>query len=117
MSADTACQQGAAKVRPCAAGWSTASATRNRLHMRIETCCPIVELRQYTLKHNQRDVLIELFEREFVESQETTGLRLIGQFRDTERPDRFVWLRGFPDMPARAASLDAFYGGPVWKAH
>jgi hypothetical protein len=77
----------------------------------------IVELRQYTLKPGQRDVLIELFEREFVESQEAEGMDIIGTFRDAGDPDRFVWLRGFPDMNARARSLAAFYGGPVWKRH
>ena len=77
----------------------------------------IVELRQYTLKSGQRDTLIALFEREFVESQEAVGIELIGTFRDLDDPDRFVWLRGFPDMTARAQSLGAFYGSPVWKAH
>jgi hypothetical protein len=77
----------------------------------------VLELRQYTLHPGQRDVLIELFEREFVESQEAVGIDLIGTFRDLDRPDRFVWIRGFPDMPSRAASLQAFYGGPVWAAH
>lgn len=77
----------------------------------------VLELRQYTLREGQRDVLIELFEREFVESQEAVGMGLVGTFRDRDRPDRFVWIRAFPDMPARAASLQAFYGGPVWAAH
>ena len=77
----------------------------------------IVELRQYTLKPGQRDTLIALFERQFVESQEAVGIELIGTFRDLNDPDRFVWLRGFPNMTARAQSLGAFYGGPVWKAH
>ena len=77
----------------------------------------VVELRQYTLKPGCRDTLIELFEREFVESQEEVGCRLIGQFRDLDATDRFVWLRGFADMPARAEALAAFYGGPVWKAN
>jgi hypothetical protein len=81
------------------------------------SCCPILELRQYTLKPGQRDVLIDLFEREFVESQEALGMRLVGQFRDLDRPERFVWIRGFADMPARAEALGAFYGGPVWQAH
>lgn len=80
-------------------------------------CCPVVELRQYTLRPGQRDVLVELFDREFVESQEAAGIELIGQFRDLDRPDRFVWLRGFPDMERRQRALEAFYGGPVWKAH
>jgi NIPSNAP len=80
-------------------------------------CCPVVELRQYTLRPGQRDVLVELFDREFVESQEAVGIELIGQFRDLDRPDRFVWLRGYPDMERRRRALEAFYGGPVWKAH
>ena len=85
--------------------------------MSDDSCCPLIELRQYTLQPGQRDVLIDLFDREFVETQEATGMCLVGQFRDVERPDRFVWIRGFPDMPARATSLQAFYGGPVWAAH
>ena len=80
-------------------------------------CCPVVELRQYTLRPGQRDVLIELFDRELIESQEATGMELIGQFRDLDRPDRFVWMRGFPDMPRRRDALEAFYGGATWKAH
>jgi quinol monooxygenase YgiN len=82
-----------------------------------QTCCPIVELRQYTLYPGKRDVLIDLFDREFVESQEALGMKVIGQFRDLDNPNRFVWLRGFRDMPSRAQALKDFYGGPVWKAH
>jgi hypothetical protein len=78
---------------------------------------PIVELRQYVLHPGQRDVLIDLFDRELVEPQEDVGMKVIGQFRDLDDPDRFVWLRGFSDMESRAKSLAAFYGGPVWKAH
>lgn len=80
------------------------------------TCCPIVELRQYTLLPDRRDPFIRMFEKEFIETQEETGIRVIGQFRDLDDPNHFVWLRGFPDMPHRAESLQAFYGGPVWKA-
>jgi NIPSNAP len=82
-----------------------------------QTCCPIVELRQYTLHPGKRDVLIDLFDREFVESQEALGMKVIGQFRDLDNPNQFVWLRGFRDMPSRAQALKDFYGGPVWKAH
>src|SRR4029453_799553 len=81
------------------------------------TCCPVVELRQYTLHPGQRDVLIDLFDREFVETQEAEGMRVLGQFRDLDNPNRFVWLRGFSDMPGPAHALCAFYGGPAWKAH
>ena len=77
----------------------------------------VLELRQYTLHPGQRDVLIELFDREFVETQEAVGARVVGQFTDLDRPDRFVWLRGFADMDARREALTAFYGGPVWGRH
>ena len=83
----------------------------------MSSCCPVVELRQYTLRHGQRDVLIELFDREFVETQEAVGMEVIGQFRDLDRPERFVWMRGFPDMQRRREALEAFYGGPIWKTH
>jgi len=82
-----------------------------------QTCCQIVELRQYRLHPGKRDTLIELFDREFVESQEAVGMTVIGQFRDLDDPDRFVWLRGFRDIPSRAQSLKEFYAGPTWKAH
>jgi hypothetical protein len=79
--------------------------------------CQVVELRQYTLYPGRRDVLVELFDREFIEPQETVGMRVIGQFRDLDHADRFVWLRGFKDMASRPSGLQAFYGGPVWAAH
>jgi hypothetical protein len=81
------------------------------------TWSPVVELRQYSLHPGQRDVLIELFDREFVETQEALGMTVIAQFRSLDDPDRFVWLRGFSDMPRRKQALEAFYDGPVWAEH
>lgn len=77
----------------------------------------VVELRQYTMQPGQRDTLIELFEREFIETQEAVGMHVIGHFRDLDAPERFVWLRGFPSMEARRDALQAFYFGPVWQRH
>jgi hypothetical protein len=77
----------------------------------------VVELRQYTLHRGRRDTLMELFEDRFVAGQEAAGIHLHGEFRDAANPDRFVWLRGFSDMPQRASSLESFYGGPAWKAN
>ncbi|NPC79705.1 NIPSNAP family protein, partial [Pyxidicoccus fallax] len=91
--------------------------TRARRFPPMDSHDAILELRQYTLKPGQRDTLFELFEREFLESQEAVGMSIPGQFRDLDRPDRFVWLRGFPDLHTRKARLEAFYGGPIWKAH
>jgi NIPSNAP len=78
---------------------------------------PIVEFRQYALHPGARDTLIELFDREFIESQEELGMKVIGQFRPLDDPDRFIWLRGYPDMQTRARALAAFYDGPVWAQH
>ena len=78
---------------------------------------PVVELRQYALRPGARDTLISLFDAELVETQEDAGMKVIGQFRDLDEPDRFTWLRGFPDMVERERSLTAFYGGPVWRAN
>ena len=89
----------------------------SRVAVKIEGCCSVLELRQYTLHPGGRDVLIELFDREFIESQEALGMTVVGQFRDLDQSNRFVWLRGFEDMPSRARALEDFYGGPVWKAH
>ncbi|MGW0523313.1 NIPSNAP family protein [Crossiella sp. NPDC003009] len=77
----------------------------------------VIELRQYTLHPGRVGDLIELFDREFVDTQEEVGIRVLGQFRTPADADRFVWLRGFADMAARQAGLTAFYGGPVWAEH
>ncbi|WP_394823637.1 NIPSNAP family protein [Pendulispora albinea] len=84
----------------------------------MPTYSPIIELRQYTLRPGTRDTMIALFDREFVETQEATGMKIIGQFRDLDDPNQFVWLRGFDDMAARRNALTAFYDdGTVWKEH
>ena len=77
----------------------------------------VFELRQYTLHPGQRDVLVDEFNDNFVEGQEAQGMRIVGQYRDLDDPDRFVWLRSFADMEARQTALTNFYSGPIWKAH
>jgi hypothetical protein len=79
--------------------------------------CAVIELRDYLMRPNQREVLIELFEREFIETQEALGMRVMAHFRDLDRPDHYVWLRGFTDMAARQHGLEAFYSGNVWQTH
>ncbi len=77
----------------------------------------IFELRQYTTVAGGRDRLVELFEAQFVESQEACGMEIVGTFRDLDDESKFTWLRAFPDMSDRASRLQAFYGGSVWQAH
>ncbi|TFW03200.1 NIPSNAP family containing protein [Oxalobacteraceae bacterium OM1] len=83
----------------------------------MEDAYPIVELRQYINYPGTRDKLIDLFDKHFVESQEAVGMRIFGQFREVNDANRFVWLRGFPDMEARRKALTDFYFGPVWQAY
>ena len=78
----------------------------------------VVELRDYTLHPGQRDVLVDLFEREFIETQEALGMHVLAHFRDLDDPDRFVWVRGFADMAHRGQALPAFYRhGEAWRRH
>lgn len=77
----------------------------------------LFELRQYTLRRNQRDVLATMFERYFVQPQEDVGAHVLGTFRDMNDADRFVWMREFANLDARKSALESFYYGPVWKEH
>jgi hypothetical protein len=84
----------------------------------MELCSPIIDLRQYTLYPGTRDEFVELFDREFVETQEAAGMRVIGQFRDLGDLSRFVWIRGYPEMPLREEALTSFYiHGEVWRRY
>jgi hypothetical protein len=79
--------------------------------------CGVVELRRYLLRPGRRDELIELFEREFVESQQELGICLLGLFREDGADDRFVWFRGYRDLESRIGALQGFYEGAVWARH
>jgi quinol monooxygenase YgiN len=78
---------------------------------------PVIELRRYRLHRGSRETLIDLFDREFLETQDTAGMSVLAQFRDLDDPDAFVWLRRFEDLPSRAEALRRFYTGPVWARH
>ncbi len=82
-----------------------------------QTCCAIVELRQYTVLPGKREVLVDLYDRHFIESQESAGIAVIGQFRVIDDPNRFFWLQGFDGMSARLASFKRFYSGVTWKSY
>jgi len=84
----------------------------------LERMDDVVELRQYTLHPGQRDVLADIFLRHFVDGQEAVGMTILGVYYDLDRPDRFVWLRGFPDMAARRTALTRFYfESEAWRTH
>jgi len=77
----------------------------------------VVELRRYVTHQVKRDALIALFEREFIETQEASGMLPFGHFRDLDDPNSFVWLRGFPRMEMRHDALEAFYTSQTWRDH
>jgi len=78
---------------------------------------PIVELRQYTMVPGRLDEFLAIFESKLTAPQDEWGAHVLGTFRDRNRPDFFVWLRGFTDMAARLRALEGFYGSPLWKEH
>jgi hypothetical protein len=77
----------------------------------------VLELRNYVMHPGQRDVLIDIFERRFIEPQEALGAQVLGSFRDLDDANRYPWLRGFRDFSTRLTALEAFYTSEVWKAH
>lgn len=80
-------------------------------------CCDVIELRQYVTYPGKCDVLISLFEKHFIETQEESGIRVLGQFRDVNDPYRYTWLRGFRNMEARKQALTDFYSGKTWQTY
>ncbi len=96
---------------------ATLAAALSATPVHADACCAIVELRQYEMKPGGRDVLIDLFDSTFVDAQEAAGNTIMAQFRDLDRPNRFVWLRGFKDIAARPKTLDAFYTSATWQKH
>jgi hypothetical protein len=84
---------------------------------RMPSSHSVFELRQYTLRGAQRNTLISIFEKHFIESQVALGAIVVGMFLDLDDPDRFVWIRGFRDMSVRRQALEAFYGGPIWHTY
>ncbi len=78
----------------------------------------IIELRNYLVRQGRRDEFINLFEENFVQSQNILGGYILGQYRVKGADDNFFWIRGFRDMPARYKFLnDFYYGSPAWKQH
>ncbi len=75
----------------------------------------IVEVRTYRVTPGRRAEFIEVFEKRSVPLQRKYGMAVLGPFLDTENPNRFVWLRGFPSLEERDRMKAAFYGGDEFK--
>jgi len=78
----------------------------------------IVDVRDYRVVPGTLEHLIERFEAVFLDEQERLGAHILGIFRDADAGDRFLWLRGVPDLPARQRVLTEFYtNGEMWRQH
>jgi hypothetical protein len=77
----------------------------------------VIELRNYLIRHGQRDRFIDYFEQHFIESQAKQKGYVLGQYRVKDFDDRFFWIRSFRNMKERSSFLPAFYYGPEWQQH
>jgi len=77
----------------------------------------VIELRRYTLVDGAAQRFSRSFETWFPEAFQQLGALVLGHFFERGAVERFTWLRGYPDMAARAAVNTAFYDGPVWQEH
>lgn len=94
------------------------STSDERLNIAANQNIKVLELRNYLVKPGRRDEFINLFEKNFVQSQNILGGYILGQYRVKGAENNFLWIRGFPDMPARYKYLnDFYYGSPAWKQH
>jgi len=78
---------------------------------------PVVELRRYVIKPGERERFARCFDGYFPEAFQQTGAIAFGQFLERKNDTWFAWLRGFPNLDARAEMNAAFYDSAVWKEH
>jgi NIPSNAP protein len=74
----------------------------------------IFEVRDYRTAPGRRAEFIELFEQRTGPAQRAAGMTIVGPFVDLENPNRFTWLRGFPDLAERDRLKQSFYESPLW---
>ncbi len=77
----------------------------------------VVEFRRYTINDGGRRQFCTYFETYFPEAFEQLGAIALGHFFERDKPNMFLWLRGFHSMDDRARLNAAFYYGPLWKEH
>lgn len=75
----------------------------------------VIEVRTYRVTPNKRDLFLKTFKNKSIPEMERIGIRVFGPLVDMENPNKFVWLRCFPDMSSREKLKSQFYEGKVWK--
>lgn len=76
--------------------------------------CKVVELRRYTLHAGARDTLIDLFDREFVETQEAVGAHAFPALPVRADVEAFVWLSVYADEVGHARHVADLERLPAW---
>ena len=75
----------------------------------------IVEMRTYKIKPGLRAEFLAVFRSRSVPAHAALGMRILGPFLSVDDPDRFFFMRGFPDLASRDRMKAAFYEGDLWK--
>jgi hypothetical protein len=77
----------------------------------------VIELRNYLVKPGQLDNFIDFFETKLIDTFNSKGNLILGQFKVEGAPDNFLWIRGFENMKARAEGYQAFYESKFWQTN
>ncbi len=72
------------------------------------------EIRHYVARPSRRDDLARYMDETVIPHMTSHGMTVVGSYRDLDKDDTYVWIRGFDNQEHRAASLEAAYGAPVW---
>jgi heme-degrading monooxygenase HmoA len=75
----------------------------------------IVEMRTYKIKPGKRTEFLEVFRSRSMPAHAALGMRVLGPLLCVDDPDRFFFMRGFPDLESRERMKAAFYEGDLWK--
>ena len=97
------------RTAPNDAGAAAASATARR----IRSCCHVVESFRYVVPAGNESALTKLFNDEATLLGDSGGVHDIALLRDLDRPNTYLWLRGFYSDDA----VRRFAATPVWSAH
>lgn len=74
----------------------------------------IYEIRHYVARPGRRDDLARYMDETVIPHMTSHGMSVVGSYRDLEKDDTYVWIRGFDDQEKRSTSLAAAYGAPAW---
>ena len=80
---------------------------------RIRVCCSVVESFRYVVPPGEEKTLTRLFNDETALLGDSGFVDDIALLRDVDRPNTYVWLRGFTADDA----VRRFYYTPIWSSH